>query len=114
MRNWITAFATYLLPQVPQAQDTGLERLETTDAGYEWPAMSRLGIDGTGFCTGLLSWPTLVLIAAHYLFDKATNQRIYPARIELLAGWYLVHALAYRAARQTVVHSAENMTAAFR
>ncbi len=104
MHSWIIALVMGILPMVASAQDTGLKRLDTTDSGRQWMAVGRLNIDGAGFCTGALISPTLVLTAAHCLYDKATRKRIDPSRIEFLAGWRLGHASAYRMARQTVAH----------
>ncbi len=104
MRKWIKAMALCVLPFTAAAQDTGLKSLETSDSGRDWMAVGRLNIKGVGFCTGTLVAPNLVLTAAHCLFNKATGQIIDLADIEFLAGWRLGRALAYRDARQAVIH----------
>ncbi|WP_037312899.1 trypsin-like serine peptidase [Ruegeria halocynthiae] len=104
MRNWIRAFALAVMPLAAMAQETGLKSLETTDSGRAWMAVGRLNIGGSGFCTGTLISPNLVLTAAHCLYDKVTGQRIDLSRVEFLAAWRLGRASAYRAARQAVIH----------
>lgn len=86
------------------AQDARLRRLNTGDDGHAWQAVGRLDIGGTGFCTGALIAPNLVLTAAHCLYDKSTNERIDHKTVEFLAGWRNGQASAYRGIRRAVVH----------
>lgn len=86
------------------AQGGDLKKLQTgVDAG-PWEAVGRLDIGGTGFCTGALIAPDLVLTAAHCLFDKDSGGRINHERVEFLAGWRNGRASAYRNVRRAVVH----------
>ncbi|MCB1341151.1 MAG: trypsin-like serine protease [Pseudooceanicola sp.] len=103
MRAWIGIIAALLLP-VSAGADSRLLSLDTTDAGRQWEAVGRLDINGTGFCTGALVAPNLVLTAAHCLFDKRTGARIDAQSVEFLAGWRNGRASAYRQVRRAVVH----------
>ncbi|MVO15387.1 trypsin-like serine peptidase [Parasedimentitalea huanghaiensis] len=93
-----------LMPWAAIAQDSGLLRMDTLDAGREWQAVGRLDVNGDGFCTGALIAPDLVLTAAHCLFDSETKNPIRPDTIEFLAGWRNGRASAYRTVRRAVVH----------
>lgn len=86
------------------AQEVALQRLETADQARAWEAVGRLDMDGTGYCTGALIAPDLVLTAAHCLFDKQSGARLNHEKIEFRAGWRDGRASAYRAVRRAVVH----------
>lgn len=86
------------------AQDAKLRRLDSGVDATAWEAVGRLDIEGSGFCTGSLIEPNLVLTAAHCLYDKETGGQIDHESIEFLAGWRNGRASAYRAVRRTVIH----------
>ena len=87
-----------------RAEDSRLQTLDTLDAGRVWDAVGRLDLDGQGFCTGALIAPTLVLTAAHCLFDAKTGARIDHREIQFRAGWRNGRAAATRAVRRAVIH----------
>jgi V8-like Glu-specific endopeptidase len=93
-----------LSPLAAAAQDKPLAMLETAEAGRGWDAVGRLDFGGRGFCTGALIGPSLVLTAAHCLFDKDTGARVDLTTMEFRAGWRNGRAAAYRKVRRALPH----------
>jgi V8-like Glu-specific endopeptidase len=81
-----------------------LKALQTADDTRGWHGVGRLNIGPTGFCTGALIAPDLVLTAGHCLFDKRTGRQYEASEIEFLAGWRDGRAEAYRGARRAIPH----------
>ncbi|QEW18268.1 Glutamyl endopeptidase precursor [Marinibacterium anthonyi] len=102
--GWILAAGLALAGTLGAAQDHVMQRLDTMDAARGWEAVGRLNLNGTGFCTGALIAPDLVVTAAHCLYDKRSRTRIDQRGIEFLAGWRDGRAEAYRNVRRAVVH----------
>ena len=102
--SWVVSLAALLLPALAHAKDTRLETLLTADDTKGWEAVGRLNLGHTGFCTGALIAPDLVLTAAHCLFDKTTGNAFPADEIEFLAGWRNGRASAYRGVRRAIPH----------
>lgn len=88
--------------QTPQVSP--LIALQSDDQGQGWNAVGRLNLGYSGFCTGALIAPDLVLTAAHCLYDRQSHDRLDPATVEFLAGWRNGRAAAQAGVRRAVVH----------
>ncbi len=90
------------------AQDRPLEMLETGLQVRGWEAVGRLDVGREGFCTGALISETLVLTAAHCLFNKETGQRVDDAILRFRAGFRNGRAAAEGVVLRSVVHPRYN------
>lgn len=102
MRLILTAVLTFWAG-LALAQDTDLQRLSTGEASRGWQAVGRLDIDQAGFCTASLISETMILTAAHCVYDE-DGSRIPPEKFTFLAGLRDDSAMATRSVIRATPH----------
>lgn len=93
-----------LLAQPSLAEDGNLRTLDTGVVAGRWAAVGRIDLGSSGFCSGTLIAPDVVLTAAHCLYDKATGEPYRPSELTFLAGWRDGRAEAARDAAMILPH----------
>lgn len=112
LRRWVAlSLMALTVTSAAIAQEARLRRLNSGVESAAWEAVGRLDIGGSGFCTGALIAPKLVLTAAHCMYDRETRLEIDEGSIQFLAGWRNGQAGAYRDVRRFVVHPNYNYNA---
>lgn len=103
MRLTIAAIAACLSLGMPNGAAAGeLQPRAESIRGLE--AVGRLSIANQSMCTGALVAPSLVLTAAHCLFDPSTGARVDPQSIRFEAGLSGRRAVALRQVVKAVIH----------
>ena len=98
-------FAIWLCTVVQplHADETELVTLQTRQDSQGWEAVGRLDIAGKGFCTAALIRESLILTAAHCLYDT-DGSLIDSDRFEFRAGLRDGRASATRGIRRAIAH----------
>lgn len=104
MRDILAGIALCAALATSAAAEGTLRPLLTADDSRGFEAVGRIDLGGYSFCTGTLIEESLVLTAAHCLFDPETTGPRDLAGMEFRAGWRDGRALAYRGVRRAIVH----------
>ena len=86
-----------------QAEESALVTLQTRDDSQGWEAVGRLDIAGKGFCTASLIRDSLILTAAHCLYET-DGTLIAPERFSFRAGLRDGRAEAERTITRAIAH----------
>lgn len=105
----MTALLLASLTLPAPAENTGLRRLTLRSDTLGWEAVGRVDIENSGYCTGVLLRPDVVLTAGHCLFEKGSGERRDPTKITFSAGMRDGKAVATRDVLRAVVHPEYNV-----
>jgi len=86
MKHFIITSFLCLSAGFAQAGSSNLKKLETQNEARGWQAVGRLDIANSGFCSGTLIAPDLVLTAAHCVYDRTTGAAYKPKDFVFRAG----------------------------
>ncbi|MEP4198464.1 MAG: trypsin-like serine protease [Aliishimia sp.] len=104
---------TLAAPVAVSAQsDTGLRALDTDHEARGWEAVGRLDT-GSGYCTGTLIAPHLVLTAAHCVYDLGNGKATKAEKFTFRAGFRNGEAAATRQVSRVAAHPGFDPSAAF-
>lgn len=74
------------------------DRLQMPSAEYPWSAIGRVNTETGGHCSGVLVAPSVVVTAAHCLFDTRKVWFVPPKQVHFVAGFedgaYIAHSIA--------------------
>lgn len=85
-RAILAVCAALFLGASPAVSGSGLVRLTDRDDLLGWEAVGRLDLAGTGFCSGTLIAPDLVLTAAHCVHDRRSGEILDAGKLTFRAG----------------------------
>ncbi len=94
------------------AQSNGLRALDTDYEAKGWEAIGRLET-GTGFCTGTLIAPDLVLTAAHCVYNMRTGEAFAADKLRFRAGYRQGSAVVTRGVAKIAAHPGFDPVGAF-
>lgn len=113
MTGWVVTFLLCMCANVAQAQSTNLKRLGTQNEARGWQAVGRLDIGTSGYCSGTLIAPDLVLTAAHCVYNKDTGEAYAPEDFIFRAGLREGKAASERRVTDVAAHDGYDPTGPF-